>query len=179
MAQLTMCSSMGAIRRSLSVDVAFVSQCTTRALSSSAARLDEKPSNAPPTSPGTLLIRPETLATTSLTPLQLQQTSILAALDPRRLSSKSRPSKPAASNPAAWHEATSQAVRWPVEVLESRHPLRLEPHLPPLGREMPVPPVHAWPNSPPDQQPLTALRPPMAAKWCAPQEHSEYPAMQL
>jgi hypothetical protein len=115
----------------------------------------------------------------SLTPLQLQQTSILAGLDLRRLSSKSRPSKPAASNPAAWHEATSQAVRWPVEVLESRHPLRLEPHLPPLGREMPVPPVHVWPNSPPDQQPLTALRPPMAAKWCAPQEHSAYPAMQL
>ncbi|KAG9188637.1 hypothetical protein G6011_07342 [Alternaria panax] len=51
MAQRHMCPSMGALRRSLIADVAAVPKCSTRALHSTARRLEESPSDASPAHP--------------------------------------------------------------------------------------------------------------------------------
>ncbi|KAH6849259.1 hypothetical protein B0T12DRAFT_396582 [Alternaria alternata] len=51
MAQRHMCPSMGALRRSLIGDVAALPKCSTRALHSTAKRLEEQPSDASPAHP--------------------------------------------------------------------------------------------------------------------------------
>ncbi|EMD63349.1 hypothetical protein COCSADRAFT_161853 [Bipolaris sorokiniana ND90Pr] len=51
MAQRQMYASMGALRRSLGADVASVQACSSRALHSSARRLEEQPSDASPAQP--------------------------------------------------------------------------------------------------------------------------------
>jgi hypothetical protein len=52
MAQRHMCPSMGVLRRSLAADMPSMSKTLSRALSGSARRLEEQPSNATPSNPG-------------------------------------------------------------------------------------------------------------------------------
>jgi hypothetical protein len=53
MAQRHMCPSMGALRRSIIADVSILPKCSSRALSTSARRLEEQPSDTSPAASST------------------------------------------------------------------------------------------------------------------------------
>lgn len=170
MAQRIMCPSLGVLRRSISVDVFTASKPSTRALSSSARQLEEKPSDAASSTPGMSHTHSIALQRHYLTSRQLQlpqQTPTHAAPAPKPPSAKSPTSKTAASNPAASHEAISPVAKWCV-VPPQVHP-------PTAKQAIRALPIHAW-HASPAHPPHRALFLQEEAKWCAPHPHSEYPA---
>lgn len=169
MAQRQMYASMGALRRSLGADVASVQACSSRALHSSARRLEEQPSDASPaqrTSSVLSIVRPRTAV---LTQMQRQTRAKYA----QPLLSSRLPRCNTAASPAHSQEVPSPAAKCydepPARPLLKPTNTASSPKmvLHPIPSKTPAPAPHATQQA----QGQSAARPLHQAKWSAPPPH--------